>query len=922
MTIVQVRNRHRRAVLLSTCGAVAIFSLPSFALAQAVEPQATQLDEVVVTGIRRSIQTALETKRDANQVVDAITAEDVGKLPDPTVADALQRVPGVQITKNFGQGSRVVIRGLQSNRIEVDGRASYGWPLESANGFGDNVGRNFGMESFSSGLFSKIEVFKTPVASQIEGGLGGVINGTTYHASDFSKPTTVVALEGSRGSKAKGVGYSGTGFFARKVLDNRLGFLVGGTYSNDPVFLTGLTRGGWNESSLVLDQNGDGKRDIRPGGIRSEQFTNVKRRRVGVTGNLQYQINDQLQAYADTTYTDLKINRELLIGIFGIPGGLPINDAVFDGNYVVAGTVNVPFNTQSNYRGEEVSTRTSAIGAKWQTVDTKLRAEYSTTGGIFRQINNLADTPTLAPTSLSFDFRTGDFPKVKLSLADYATIASPTSFGAIGASGGAVQHLRVESQEKAFRVDGERYFDGVLSSVEAGFRYSDLWQERNQYKKAIGAVNPNSAGTLTNIGAAGVVTPQAAAVANLFLNPQSEYFPGFPTGFAVLDLKAIRGESAAIFTSQPLLYDPSQFFHTSEKTYAGYLVANIKSQLGSMPLRGNVGVRVIKTQSEASAIAFTVNAGVLSQKPVSYQSDYTDVLPSANFALNLTDSLIWRAAASKVLARQALDQNGLAPNLVVSINATNPAASTATAGNPFLEPTRLTNFDTTLEWYFSKTGFIAANVFMKDVSGFPVKVTRNTVVPGLDSLGPIDYTTPVNSDSGKIKGFELSYQHSLDFLPGWMRGLGVISSFTYMDAKTDLTYASGKTRYPLKNLPLTGVSKTAYNVTGFYELDGFNVRLSYVWRDKRLYGLQSQGNGVNGAFDASNTGIRYQYIKDAGSLDASVSYDVTPSLNVYLNAANLLPKQSAPVYFTEQEKYQWRHDIGETRFTLGLRAKF
>ena len=915
-------------LLVGTCVA-AVMSVPTSVMAQSADEQVPEsvntveeTDAIVVTGIRRAIQTGMATKRNAVQVVDAITAEDVGKLPDATVADALQRIPGVQITKNFGQGSRAVIRGLQSNLILIDGRAAYGWPLESANGFGDNVGRNFGLESFASNLFGKIEVYKSPVASQIEGGMGGVIDAKSYRARDFREDTTLLfSAEGSVGSRIDTLGFGVTALGSHKF-DDRLSMLIGVSYSRDPVFLTGLTRGSFNETGTVIDQNGDGKRDIRPTSIKSERFSSVWRSRLGATANIDYKLTDTLTLSADTTYSALKIDRDLKVGAIAIPGSATITNPVFDGNYVVAGTVQTPFLSHSNFRGETVLTRTSSLGLEWKTDKASINALASSTTGIFRQIQNALEQSTTTPVTASFDYR-GDFPSLTLSAADLDLINQPSSYNGLGNSIGTNQYLHVESQEKAAKLDGQINFDGsFISSIQAGVRYAELWQQRDQYNKNIGTYNPNSAAALVNIGQAGVVTPMPGDMGDSYASETGFYFPGFPSTFALLDVSLLHGKMPALFGDREMIYNPAQYFHNKEKTWAGYGQVNLDGDLGSIPVRGNVGVRVVRTKFSADAIAFSTTAGVLTQTPVSFSNSYTDVLPSGNLAFDLNDQLVLRFAASKTMARQALDQNGLAPNLVVSVNSVNPQLSVASSGNPFLKPTRLTNIDTTLEWYFSSSGYLSANVFYKDVKGFPVKLTQNVVVPGLESLGAIDYTRPVNSDSGKIKGLELSYQHTFDFLPGMLSGLGVISSFTYIDAKSDLTYVSGRTTYELPNTPLTGVSKYAYNVTGFYEKDGFNLRLSWVWRDKRLYALQSQGNGANGAFDTTNSGVRPIYIKAAGSLDASVSYDITPSLNVYFNAANLLPKESAPLYYTEREEFQWRHDIGERRFTAGFRAKF
>ena len=896
---------------------------PGIVLAQAAaatpSPQASSqgdtgaVESVVVRGIRNAIKSTIATKRQANQIVDSVTAEDVGKLPDATVGDVLQRVPGVQVAKTFGEAGLVVIRGLQSNRTEVDGRASYGWIIDSANGFNEQLGRNFGFSSLTSNIVARVDVFKTPMASQVEGGLGGVINSRTYQALDFNEPTLLVSARGSIGTHGGG-GTEYTLFGATRVGD-RLGVFVGGVLSNEPFYLKGYTRGQWNETSNVIDQNGDGKRDIRPSNIKSENFTSVARKRTGLHANIQYEFSDELMLTLDSTYTNFATDRYINQAQFNILRNVAITNPVFDGNYVVAGTTTGSFDAGVNPRFETIRTHSSSAGLAWKTAEAEVTGEIAHTTGAFIQRNPgfQSQVPTV---QFAFDMR-GEFPAI--TLADPTSITNINNYGTAGGTQGGINRLQVDTVEDAARLDGVLNFvDSPLTDLRAGVRYSKLKQVRNSYNKQFGAINPTSAAAINNIGLASAFNGTVASYGTLFSSVTDFNFPGFPSTFIVPPMGDIATGSATLLTALPLTYNPPNYYNSREETIAGYVQADFEMD----KIRGNIGVRVVRTEGNLQAYQFAQTSTALNQTLVKFDSGYTDILPSANIIVSLESDLLLRFSASRTMARQALDQNGLAPNLIISVNATTPSLSSAQSGNPSLLPTRSNNFDASLEWYFAPTGVLAGTAFYKDVSGFPVRVNQTTIVPGLESLGPITWTRPVNSDAATIQGFEVSYQQTYDFLPAPFNNLGTIASFTYVDGKSDVTFPTGTTSIKLNSMPLVGVSPVSYSITGFYEEEGFNLHLSYNWRDDRLFALQSQANGPNGTFDATNTGVRRQYSGAVGSLDAAANYDITKDITVFVEAQNLIPESSAPTYFTESEKFLWRRDLGETRYSLGFRAKF
>jgi iron complex outermembrane recepter protein len=836
--------------------------------------------DIVVTGIRGSLLNSLQAKRNADQVVEAISAEDIGKLPDRNIGDALQRVTGVQLTRSFGEGSRINIRGLQAVRIEVDGRSTYGSFLESSPG--DAAGRNAGLEQLSSDLFSKIEVFKTPVASQIEGGLGGVVNARTNKPFDFNQTTTVISAEGSYGTIAKEEGYSLTGLFTTRLFDDTLGVLVSGQYQNTPIGFQGTARTTWNEGPVGIDLNGDGRRDIRPNIIRSESFK-VERKRLGVSGNVTYRPNDEFEMYSDITYSKLDTNRKTTFVATGI-GGTTITNPVFDGNYIVSGNYNGRLESGYVSRVEPTNTLLMGTGAKYKSSAFSINGEIALSRSRFNQIQSVYSINTINPIASFYDERTADIPTVSFAnpalLADLANYQFATSLRSF---------LTQETREKSARLDAELMVGGFLKSVKAGVRFADLKDDLNSFQ-----TTGNDAGE--------PAYPSPTANPALFPLNRNDLFvgfnPNFPQNFVTIDPEAVASRDGRLYPNTPLRRQVGRPYVVAEKTYAGYLEANLEWQIGQVPVRGNVGVRVVQTKTVADSTQRRLVGGVVTETPRTDTAQYTDILPSANLAFELNDRLIFRVSAAKVLARQAL--GSLASNFLAN---TIPPI-TITGGNPALEPTRVTQYDATLEWYFAPASLLSGAVFYKDAKGFVSNVTRVAVVPGFEDLGSVIFSQPFNTSASTIKGFELSYQQPFDFLPGALNGLGFIGSFTYADGEDD----TGN--------PIVGLSKTSYNTTLFYEKDGFDARVSYVWRSERLFGFFQGSTGPDG------TGRRNTFVEPVGTLDAAASYDLSETVNIFVSAQNILFKKSATEYYNVVRTAQTRFDINERRFAIGARVRF
>ena len=381
-----------KATMLSSIACI-VLAVPAASQAQQAErlasvPAADQAtDSIVVTGVRASIQSAVNAKRNADQVADIVAAEDLGKLPDANVAENLQRVPGVQIERNFGEGAQVTVRGLSNVRVELNGRSNLGISVGATGS--DPSGRSTGLEQQSSTLFSRLSVYKSPTADQIEGGLGGFISMTTPRPFDFKKPTVSYLAEYTNTNLARNRnGYNLALFGTTRLFDDRLGVALNVAYSDREIGSSQFIRGVWNPGTtagMKTDFNGDGQLDYTPQIARSE-FYNIKRKRFGAGGTLQFQATDNLMFYADALYTHLETQRHIeYLAIQTTDTGTTastLTNGVMEGNYVVAGTLtNQRVRVGGVERNEPTSSLVAGGGAVWKVGRLNLKADFGKSVG-------------------------------------------------------------------------------------------------------------------------------------------------------------------------------------------------------------------------------------------------------------------------------------------------------------------------------------------------------------------------------------------------------------------------------------------------------------------------------------------------------------------------------------------------------------
>ena len=320
-------------------------------------------EEIIVTGIRASLEQAADIKRDAPQVMDVITAEDVGKLPDSNVAEALQRVTGVQITRVFGEGQSVSVRGLQQVRVEVDGRTLLGWSARLSPPENDQLGRSSGLDSVPSSLFGRLEVRKSPLASQAEGGLGGTVNLVTPKPLSFKEPTISVRAQGVYSENTDKFEPAITGFATTKFADGRIGVMIAGEYQKR----TSTTQTFERNNFLNRNYTGTGGGAIpTPVLLQYEQFV-VDRSRLGLNGAIQFEVTPEFTITADALYSKLKTGRHQDFFAFRLPtGSNPVTNRVVEDGMVVAGNANGTVTTAGQIRNEPTESFLYGLNGKYE----------------------------------------------------------------------------------------------------------------------------------------------------------------------------------------------------------------------------------------------------------------------------------------------------------------------------------------------------------------------------------------------------------------------------------------------------------------------------------------------------------------------------------------------------------------------------
>jgi TonB-dependent receptor len=955
----------------------------------ALADDATKKDDtttVVVVGQRAALESAAARKKNADEIVDSIVADDIGKLPDKSVTEVLQRVVGVTIDRTLNridpqqgvgdgvnhfaaEGTGVAIRGLSYVRSELNGRDSF-----SANG-----GRTLSFEDVPPELMAGVDVYKNPSAEQIEGGISGLVNLRTALPFDFKGRKTALSVEAQR-SQLRGKtspGLSG-------LLSNRwntdygqFGALIDVARSRIKTRSDGMQISPYipRNNAVVGDTSG-ATRWIPNGSYWTSN--NFERERNGLYGALQWK-KDNLSSYLtyfrsrydmNTTEYGMNVTSPSAFTSMLDPGA-QFNDQ----GALVAGTLRSPndpgmnLSSSSRAAGRKSDTRDVAWHTEWRATDQwAFSADLQHTRAVSNGYDNLIGLQGYLP-KMTWDLRKSPA-ELLFDASDRAALQDPATF-----YWGTTQEHRdnAVAAQNAARIDAKFTFDSpVLNDLRFGLRATNRnsdtrsthgnewtwiaqpWFAGPNSWQAISSLpylsDPRFSGPATtmafpNFMGGKIGQPPTVVIADpSLLTPAPD---GPPPGFF-----KIHGYPSLLCNSNPCganaLWTPAPYGdelglnQQRERTQAAYAQLRFSFDQLHYPVDGNVGVRVVRTNSTASGYLLFTSPDLSkfpgvpqipdhSQKQ-DFENKYTNVLPSLNLRMKASDQLQFRAAFSRGMTRPDFYQLQTYTTLSQNIKShtdpvtQNPILEDVTytgngRGNPMLTPTRSNNLDFTAEYYFGHGGSLTLALFNKRIKD--IVIGRTSIYTLNDTTGqPHDFmvTGPVNGGKGRANGAEIGYQQYFDKLPGLLSGFGVSANYTYLDSKLDLGATStmawctpkdtpdanaardlngcdtdGRT---LGGVPMTGLSKNAYNLALLYDKGPVSARLAYSWRSKYLQAVNAYGtNGTNG-IDANPNSPNFGKSDSVsyalptwggayGQLDGSFEYKFTENLNVSIQASNL-----------------------------------
>lgn len=820
-----------------------------------------QLPAVTVTGKRASLMSAQDIKREETEIVDSVVAEDIGKLPDFSLSEALQRVPGVQIGRDRGEGGTVVIRGLTQMETLLNGREI----------FTAGTGRNLDFADYPAEIVSGIDVYKTVSAYQLEGGVGGTVNLRTRRPFDFAGRE----IAGSAGLTHGDLANTSKPQFSLLASDRWK--LSGGGEFGALINFSHQKRA-WREDQKSASEPRSrtdliaGRSVSAPNGTTETTSTGERERTAGGVV-MQWRPARNLELYAEGSYAEFRTLQDShQINVTASPTFVPGTPALFPGTDDLRSITwtNAPASILSFARDTVDRNKQVAVGGQWSRDAWTIKADLSHTSSF----NNLFFSgPTFGTRAANFTH-------------DLST--TPPSTSITGSNLLDPANLQVASV--AYRT---RPFEGKLTAAQVD---AELELKGNFIETVAGGVRlakrraDNSPGLIFADAAVSGMTA-ASRPGSVVANPYGDYFEGESTpsirDYLIGDLSNARNavglrQDYGITAPIPAAGDPLGLWRISEDTQAVYGMARFAAR--NMPLDGNAGMRVVRTRESVSGNQTVRGSGVVA--PVDIRSSYTDYLPSLNLRYKLHDGLYVRGAASKSITRPNFDQ--LSPSITLVPNPVTPALNAGSAGNPALRPVRSKNLDIAIERYFTESTSVFATAFLKKVDGFVTSVSAPEVHGGQ----VFQVTRPRNTDTADIRGLELGYQQFFDFLPGWMSGLGIQANYAYVDSETPSTIVGG-------NVPLQNLSRHSANLVGMYERGRISARIAYNWRDKFLGGVAN----------VVGLGALPTYTDSYGWLDASLSYRMSDRVTLTVEGANLLKTMRTSYYgVATRPQHAWLND--------------
>ena len=906
MSYVSGKFRLKSALLIGSA-----MVLPTAAFAQSDGAESSDADVttdenvIIVSGFRDSLSAAIQTKRNSNNQVDVIVAEDIAKFPDTNLAESLQRVPGIAIQRDAGEGRTVVVRGLggQFTRVRVNG-------METIATSPDNNGRGFDFNIFASELFNSIVVNKTAEAGLDEGSLGAVIDLNTGNPLSLDPGITFVASTQMRYNDLNDdAGPRVSGLLGWTNADGTFGASVSAAYSEYVTPQLGNNTVRWTQgafrsvggtpcfagSTYVPSADCDEVALAFHPRIPRYGLIEHNRERLGLTGAVQWAPNENTKLSVDGLYATFNETRNELWGevLFrSNERSIDVVDYTVDANNnLISGTFDNAWVRTESFRRELNTEFYQISGRLEQRLSDRLNVTL-----LAGMSKSDADSPI--ESTIVFDDR--DFDGFSY---DYTDMFSPRiTFGGAGISNPA-QFQLAELRDRPSNVTNEfetisgnvqwEAFDGI--TLEVGALYRKFTFDTAQFQR-------DTTYCAAFTCAPGQVGLQVTdAISQIFNLGNAGQPAGTTTSWLIPNIGA--AADAVGLYDRPAVLNQGSDRGVTEEVKGGYAQVDWNTDVAGMKVTGNAGLRYVRTDQFSTGRVAGTEVGV--------GRDYDDWLPAVNLNAFITDDLVLRGAWSKVITRPGLGNltpGGTIDQFNFRIN----------SGNPFLSPFRADAFDAALEWYFAPGAIASVAFFAKDIKSFPLASSfdgtyadsqlptslltpgtplHTAIVGGENPSVPIEFRTQIDGPGGNLKGveFQLNLPFSV-FSEGFLSRFGVLGNVTIIDSDVDYSLLgpadaingagnpAGGTRDTFTR-PLFDLAKKSANATVYYEDAKFSARASVAYRDDYIDGVSGNRNIFEGFGSSFN-------------LDATIRYRINDAVELALEGTNL----------TDDYRQRWVND--------------
>ncbi|MET3105247.1 iron complex outermembrane receptor protein [Oxalobacteraceae bacterium GrIS 2.11] len=804
---------------------------------------------VVVTGIRRGIESAISVKKDAENIVEAISAEDIGKLPDQSIAESIARLPGLSAQRVAGRAQSVSIRGLSPDfaTTTLNGR-------EQAS-TGDNRAAEF--DQYPAELFGGVVVYKTPDAALVDQGLSGTIDMQTFDPLAFGKRTVSMNVRGEKNSLGSIANKSDKGNrfsinYIDQFADRTIGFQIGVAHLDSPRndHETGLYEP-WNVHKLA----GTPDNTSEMNGIKS-LATSGTTKRDGVVSTLEWKPNKDFTSKIDLFYSKFHetttFNQwEENLSYNGNGNPTPTFTSTNVSNGVLnGGTItNVYPLVRGEYNDRHDSIKSLGWGNTMKFDGWKLLADLNYSKAVrdenYHEINTQLVTPTggaVLDTS-QLNWATGGFPTMNgaLNYSDPTTLKLNNSIYSAGS--GHAPHT--DDLVKAFKlvasVDAPKSVGDWFSNFDLGTNYSEQTKNHSNLQGNQTLINPSG----------NYVSP------DLLYSPVSLGFSGTGT-IPSFNVPGIISKYYQPFNPDPnSAQNVAAKWGVTEKITTGFFKANLDHQLTStVNLRGNLGLQVQGTDQQSTGVV-GINGSTV---PTTVGKTYNDYLPQINLIFELPNDQVIRFAAGKQVMRPPLENLNSGFNFNVDSTTHLPSGN---GGNPMLDPWRANALDLDFEKYFAKKAYVSAALYYKKLTSYIYdesnpydfsQWTAQSTTKAITNTGL--YSSQYNGKGGTVKGVEFAGSMPLDMLTPALRGFGVQASASFNDSAITVQSNTFDVGSPI---PLPGMSKRVASLTAYYEMSGFSARIGARYRSEYVGDIENFAGNRNLRFIDAETIVDAQF---------------------------------------------------------------